>query len=107
MIDKKTRIALINKMEQNFDVCLKAEKELSCALENYKNVLGSFAELAAYYDGGDWKEDYEADEAGMLATVLKKGVLSQDGLYDLLTANKELTVEMLKLLTEIAKRGIR
>ena len=71
MIDKKTRIARINKMEQNFDACLKAEKELSCALENYKNVLGGFAELAAYYDGGDWKEDYEADEAGMLFSPLR------------------------------------
>ena len=107
MTDKKTRIARVNKMEQNFNACLKAEKELSAALENYKNALDGFAELAAYYDGGDWKDDYEADEAGKLTAVPKKGVLSQDGLYDLLADNKELTVDMLKLLTEIAKRGIR
>ena len=107
MTDKKTMIARVNKMEQNYDACLKAENELSAALENYQKALGSFAELASYYDGGDWKEDYEADEAGKLAAVPKKGILSQDGLYDLLAANKELTVDMLKLLTEIAKRGIR
>ena len=107
MVDKKTRIARVNKMEQNFDVCLKAEKELSAALENYKNALNGFAELAAYYDGGDWKSDYEADEAGKVPAALKRGVLSQVGLDDLLTAHRELKVDMLKILTEIAERGIR
>jgi hypothetical protein len=35
-------------------------------------------------DSGEWKEDYEADEAGKLPSELKRGVLSQDGLYNLL-----------------------
>jgi hypothetical protein len=41
--------------------------------------------LDAYYTSGEWQEDYEADEAGLLPAELKRGVLSQDGLYDLLT----------------------
>lgn len=40
--------------------------------------------LAAYMDSGDWQRDYEADEAGLLPKGLKRGVLSQDGLYNLL-----------------------
>ncbi len=40
--------------------------------------------LAAYMDSGDWRADYEADEAGLLPKGLKRGVLSQDGLYNLL-----------------------
>ena len=40
--------------------------------------------LAAYMDSGDWLVDYEADEQGLLPADLKRGVLSQDGLYDLL-----------------------
>lgn len=40
--------------------------------------------LSAYMDGGDWQRDYEADEAGLLPPGMKRGVLSQDGLYSLL-----------------------
>ena len=40
--------------------------------------------LEEYYTSGQWREDYEADENGQLPPDLKRGVLSQDGLYDLL-----------------------
>ena len=40
--------------------------------------------LAAYMDGGDWRADYEADEQGLIPRCMKRGVLSQDGLYNLL-----------------------
>ena len=40
--------------------------------------------LEAYYTSGAWREDYEADERGELPPDLKRGVLSQDALYDLL-----------------------
>ena len=40
--------------------------------------------LAAYLDDGSWLNDYQLDEAGLLPSGLKRGVLSQDGLYDLL-----------------------
>ena len=38
-----------------------------------------------YYISGEWQEDYEAEEAGLFPADLKRGVLSQDGLYDFLT----------------------
>ena len=41
-------------------------------------------QLDAYYTSGEWQEDYEADERGELPPDLKRGVLSQDALYDLL-----------------------
>ena len=42
------------------------------------------AALDAYYTSGQWLEDYKADERCELPPDLKRGVLSQDGLYDLL-----------------------
>lgn len=45
--------------------------------------------LREYYEGGQWLRDYEADEAGLLPPDLKRGVLSQDGVYDLLTRLRE------------------
>ena len=41
-------------------------------------------ELREYYENGQWLRDYEADERGKLPRELKRGVLSQDGLWDLL-----------------------
>ena len=38
-----------------------------------------------YYENGLWLQDYEADERGELPADLKRGVLSQDALYDLLS----------------------
>ena len=40
--------------------------------------------LAAYMDGGQWQKDYFADEQGRIPKDMKRGVLSQDGLYNLL-----------------------
>lgn len=40
--------------------------------------------LEHYMASGEWREDYEADERGELPPDLKRGVLSQDALYDLL-----------------------
>ena len=41
--------------------------------------------LIAYYESGQWLQDYEADERGELPRNLKRGVLSQDGLWELLS----------------------
>ena len=40
--------------------------------------------LETYYTSGEWLEDYEADERGEFPPGLKRGVLAQDALYDLL-----------------------
>lgn len=41
--------------------------------------------LKAYYSGGQWLRDYEADSRGELPPDLRRGVLSQDGVWNLLT----------------------
>ena len=45
---------------------------------------GDMPILAAYLDG-DWKADYAADEQGLIPKCMKRGVLSEDGLYNLVT----------------------
>ena len=45
--------------------------------------------LDAYYTSGEWREDYEADERGEFPPGLKRGVLSQDALFDLLEDAKD------------------
>ncbi len=41
-------------------------------------------ELSAYYSSDAWKRDFATDEAGLLPKDLKRGVLSEDGIYNLL-----------------------
>ena len=41
-------------------------------------------ELNEYMNSGQWLSDYEADEEGIFPADLKRGVLSQDALFDLL-----------------------
>ena len=41
------------------------------------------SELSAYYRSDAWKRDFAADEAGLLPKDLKRGVLSEDGIYAL------------------------
>jgi len=45
--------------------------------------------LGAYMDGGQWLSDYELDERGGLPPTLKRGVLSEDALYNLITEAEE------------------
>ena len=40
--------------------------------------------LKDYMDSGLWLQDYEMDERGELPPDLKRGVLSEDGLYNLI-----------------------
>ena len=40
--------------------------------------------LSEYYSSDTWKRDFAADEAGLLPKDLKRGVLSEDGIYALL-----------------------
>ena len=41
--------------------------------------------LEKYYTSADWKKDFALDEAGLLPVGLKRGVLSEDGIYNLLS----------------------
>ena len=45
--------------------------------------------LSDYYGSPAWKRDFAADEAGHLPKDLKRGVLSEDGIYDLLEKHGE------------------
>ena len=46
--------------------------------------------LAAYYDGPQWRMDFESDEAGQIPEQIKRGVLSEDAVYNVLTTYEEM-----------------
>ena len=73
------------------------------ALDAFDGIQEDVKELAAYYDDDAWREDFEDDEAGRLPKDLKRGVLSEDGLYDVLSAHYSLTIRLLDTVSAILK----
>ena len=89
-INNKEQLQRIRQMERHLVRAASALKRLSSALDKYEEAKADIAALASYYGSDDWKQDFAADEAGLLPKDLKRGVLSEDGIWNLLEDNKEL-----------------
>jgi len=85
-----TNLQRISRMEQLFDRASEAVTELSAALDKYQAAQEAIATLSAYYGSDEWKQDFADDEAGRLPACLKRGVLSEDGIWNLLAEVREL-----------------
>ena len=57
------QIERITRMEALFDKSEEVVKRLEIALEDFAKLQPDIADLEAYYDGPDWRADFEADEA--------------------------------------------
>ena len=80
-------VARIQQMESCFDLlqAMAAQHPEACRKPFFQALLG---QLTRYYEGGQWLRDYQLDEQGLLPAELKRGVLSEDGVYDFLTTIK-------------------
>ena len=76
---------------------------LEDALDAFEGIQDDVKELSAYYESDEWRDDFEADEAGQLPADLKRGVLSEDGIYDVLSDHYALTVRLLDTVSAILK----
>ncbi len=81
------QIARIKKYESY----LNEAQQLLCAGENSDRLKYLISELEAYYESVKWRKDFESDEAGLLPKNLKRGVISEDGINDLLDEYKEVS----------------
>ena len=86
-----TRFERITNMESLFDKSEEVVKRLEVALKDFAKLEHDIAKLEAYYNSPQWRKDFEADEAGKLPKDLKRGVLSEDGIWNLLSNYKELS----------------
>ena len=53
-----------------------------------KRYASYLKRLTDYYESPLWLQDYALDEQGLLPAGLKRGVLSEDGVYNLLAEIK-------------------
>ena len=73
----------IRKHEKQYDRLQRAIALYNLAVADLIDAKSDYADLEVYLDG-KWKDDFEADETGRLPENLKRGVLSEDGLWNLL-----------------------
>ncbi len=74
----------IAEMEERLNRAAAALKDLDAALGLLAGLREDAAALAEYYEGPLWRADFEADERGLLPPELRRGVLSEDAVYDFL-----------------------
>ena len=79
------RLLRIIKMERYFDELLAENLRTRGLYSASKTLQEKLNALKSYYQNGLWLEDYESDERGELPRGLKRGVLSQDALYNFLS----------------------
>lgn len=77
------QIERISQMESLFDKSNEVIRQLQQAVDDFYALQPVISKLENYYKT-DWHTDFEDDEEGKLPTDLKRGVLSEDGLWDLL-----------------------
>ncbi len=86
---RKIRIG-ISRIEKYEKIMQDAERMLGENREEEAGILREkIEELEAYYESAQWKSDFAADEAGRLPKGLRRGVLSEDGLFNLLERYRE------------------
>ena len=95
------RIHRIAEMEIRLNRAVFWLREMDKALDGYQLIQEDLRTLEEYYGSPIWKEDFEADEAGLLPNDLKRGVLTEDGIDDVLEQNAEMEFRIAKTLHEL------
>ncbi len=94
--DNKPQIARIRRMERHLNRLAAAVKRVEAALDKWEAVQDAIAVLDEYYGSDLWRQDFADDEAGRLPADLKRGVLSEDGIWNLLTDARSLNDRLKK-----------
>ena len=79
-------IAVMDKLEKAFE----AGSGIDELIPEFEKIQPDIKKLEEYYTGKYWKNDLRLDEEGKLPADLKRGVLAQDSIHDLLDRNSDL-----------------
>ncbi|MBQ3791845.1 MAG: DUF4298 domain-containing protein [Clostridia bacterium] len=87
-------------MEKIFNEISGITEEMTALLSRMEEGKESVSRLFRYYGSDEWFEDREGD----LPEGIPAGVLSEDGVYDLLTLLREESFRMIENATDYLKR---
>ena len=77
-------------MESILDEALRKMDNAEEAPQELLEYQTEIKKLDEYYSDQDWKDDFALDEDGLLPKDLKRGVLSEDAIWNLLSNAREL-----------------
>lgn len=77
-------ISRITQMETLFNLLSESFSENPDCLKTSDELQNAARLLSDYLSNGEWLQDHDLDEQKLLPSTLKRGVLSEDGLYNLL-----------------------
>ena len=88
------QIERIKKMEERLVRASEVVMKLSAALDDYVETLEEIRALESYYGSDEWKKDFADEEAHRLPQDLKRGVLSEDAIWNMLEDHRNLKARM-------------
>ena len=92
----------IAEMEKILNECKAATSDLDAQLDRMEKLKDPMTRLFSYYGSEDWYMDIESE----LPEGMPAGVLSEDAVYDQITAVRDAAFRMLELSTDILKNRI-
>lgn len=90
--------------EKKLDKANKIINEFKLVLKKYKNIQKEINDVSKYYGSKEWFNMLDEYNKGNLKNV-KAGILSEDEAYDMLTNNREVAIEMLKVATSVLENN--
>lgn len=93
----------ITQMESIMDAHSEKLEQLKELLHYLEDNMDDFTKLVAYYYSDQRDADLEADNKGLLDANLKRGVLSEDAIYDVISDYYDCCIKMLELSTAYLK----
>ena len=85
-----TQIQRIKYMERQLNQLLAALHAMNKALSTLAKARNAAQALSDYYGSAEWRKDFADDEAGRLPENLKRGVLSEDAIWNALQEYHEI-----------------
>lgn len=95
---EKEQIERIKKMDAVLVEAKAAVNKLGAALEEYISLKPQIDELFEYYQSPLWMKDYDDDSLGRIPKDLRREVISQDAVYDLMEQIVELNAQFSELI---------
>lgn len=97
------QIKRIQYMEKILDAAIEKIPKLNSALDEYLELLPKLSELGEYYYSEDRNFDLYTDENTEKLKNINRGVLSEDGIYNILWDNDDLIKKLKYTLEKISR----
>ena len=88
------QVARIKQYEQKLNDITHAIDAFNQAADTLLALMPEVQSLSDYYGGDEWKKDFVDDESGLLPVNLKRGVLSEDAVYNVLEEYQQIITHL-------------